>query len=85
MVQIMTKKENNSAEENLKVELYILSEKLKTQEDEFNYAEDDDIIDALIYEQKALQSRFACLMKRARELKLEVDIFDRFAINAEME
>ena len=81
----MTKKENNSAEENLKVELYILSEKLKTQEDEFNYAEDDDIIDALIYEQKALQSRFACLMKRARELKLEVDIFDRFAINAEME
>jgi len=81
----MAKKEINSAEENLKVELYILSEKLKSQEDEFNFAEDDDIIDALIYEQKALQSRFARLMKQAREMKLEVDIFDRFAINAEME
>jgi len=82
MVLIMAKRVE-SGEKTLKNELieemYILSEKLKMQDDAFNLTDDDDIIEALIYEQKALQSRFACLMKRAREMKLEVD-FERFKL-----
>jgi hypothetical protein len=77
----MAKKEEYSNQENIKAELYILSEKLKSQEREFNQAEDDDIIEALIYEQKALQSRFSCLMKRAREMKLEIGFLDRCMID----
>ncbi|MCL2018690.1 MAG: hypothetical protein FWG70_02930 [Oscillospiraceae bacterium] len=73
-----SKKEDNSERESLRSEIYILNERIKIQELEFNLVEDEDLIDALIYEQMALQSRFACLMKRARELKLEVSPFDRF-------
>ncbi|MCL2697379.1 MAG: hypothetical protein FWE74_04790 [Oscillospiraceae bacterium] len=63
-------------------ELYILTQKLKFHEHEFNLTDDDDLIEALIYEQKALQSRFSCLMKRARELEIEVGFFDRCVIES---
>jgi hypothetical protein len=82
VILIMSKRVENTVQEELIAELYILSEKLKSQEREFNYTDDDDLIEALIYEQKALQSRFSCLMKRARELKLEVDFYDRCIIES---
>jgi hypothetical protein len=79
IINLLQKKKEaeNTERDELIAEMYILSEKLKSQEREFNLTDDDDIIEALIYEQKALQSRFSCLMKRARELKLEVSFFER--------
>ena len=62
--------------EYIKEEMFILKDKLKNHENEFNMAENDDLIEALIYEQKALQSRFTFLMKQAREIGLEVDFVD---------
>lgn len=79
MVRIMAKRVENTVNEELIEELYILSEKLKSQEDAFNLTDDDDIIEALIYEQKALQARFSALFKQAREMKLEVN-FERFKL-----
>ncbi|MCL2639093.1 MAG: DUF2508 family protein [Oscillospiraceae bacterium] len=78
----MAKRVENSVQDDLISELYILSEKLKIHEREFNLTDDDDIIEALIYEQKALQSRFSCLLKQAKELKLEVGFYDRCIINS---
>jgi hypothetical protein len=75
----MAKRVENALQNELIEELYILGEKLKMQEDAFNLTDDDDIIEALIYEQKALQARFSALMKRAREQKLAVD-FERFKL-----
>jgi hypothetical protein len=78
---IIAKRVENTVQDEIIAELYILNEKLKAQEREFNFTDDDDIIEALIYEQKALQSRFSALMKRARELKLEVGFYDRCLID----
>ena len=70
-------KEEDHVTEDLKTEIFTLHDKLKKQEQEFNMADDDDLIEALIYEQKALQARFALLMKKARETGLEINFFDR--------
>ena len=67
----------NPEKDDIKTELYILSEKLKKHEQEFNMADNTDLIEALIYEEKALQSRFAFLMKQARELGIEINYVDR--------
>jgi len=62
--------------EYLKEEMFMLKDKLKSQEQEFNMTDDDDLLEALIYEQKALQSRFTFLMKQAKEAGLEIDFTD---------
>jgi hypothetical protein len=63
--------------DDIKNEMYILHERLKKHEQEFNMTDDNDIIEALIYEEKALQSRFAFLVKQARELGIEINYVDR--------
>jgi len=71
------KKEENTDKEDLKCELFMVNEKMKNREREFNMTDNEDLLEALIYEQKALQSRYSFLMKKARETGLEVDFFDR--------
>ena len=71
------KKEENTDKEDLKQQLLTLSDKLKKREIDFNMTDNEDLIESLIYEQKALQSRFSFLMKQAREIGLEIDFFDR--------
>ena len=75
---LSSKNKGNLNHEELKSELYILSDKLKKHEQDFNMADNDDLIEALVYEQKALQARFSFLMKQAREKGLEINFFDRF-------
>ena len=43
----------------------------------FNMATEDEVIEAVIYEQRALQSRYAYLLKRAREKGIRIDYTDR--------
>ena len=73
------KRPEDNEKEDIKTEMYILYEKLKKHEQEFNMADDDDLIEALIYEEKALKSRFSFLMKQARELGIEINYIDREA------
>jgi len=71
------KKNPDTEHEDLKSEIFILNDKLKKHEQEFNMVEDDDMIEALIFEQKALLARFSFLLRKARELGLEINFFDR--------
>ncbi|MCL2694259.1 MAG: DUF2508 family protein [Oscillospiraceae bacterium] len=71
------RRDDDTDREGLKSEIFILNDKLKKREQEFNMTDDDDMIEALIYEQKALQARFTFLLKRARETGLEISFFDR--------
>ncbi|MCL1823390.1 MAG: YaaL family protein [Oscillospiraceae bacterium] len=70
------KNQTNLENEDLKAELFIVRDMLKAQERNFNQTDDENLIEALIYEQKALQSRFAFLIKQAREKGLEVNFFE---------
>ncbi|MDR0821828.1 MAG: DUF2508 family protein [Oscillospiraceae bacterium] len=44
-----------------------LNHRMKNQDDLFNVADDDLLIESLVYERKALELRHAYLMKKARE------------------
>lgn len=59
--------------ESIKAEMFTLRDMLKKCEQEFNMTDNEDLIEALIYEQKAMQSRFAFLMKQAKRAELEID------------
>ncbi|MCL2633730.1 MAG: YaaL family protein [Oscillospiraceae bacterium] len=56
-------------EEHLEIrdELDKLTERIQKQEQLFDLIEDEDLIEAIIYEHKALQARYAYLIKKARE------------------
>ncbi|MCL2036239.1 MAG: DUF2508 family protein [Oscillospiraceae bacterium] len=61
----------------LQDELIQITELLQKQEQLFDLVEDDDLIEAIIYEQKALYSRFSYLIKKAREESLNMSFIDR--------
>jgi hypothetical protein len=50
----------------LQDELYRLNEQLSLLDERFDLVEDDDLIEALIYERKALYSRYSHLIKLMR-------------------
>ncbi len=58
-------------------ELRQLSQMIVKNEQLFNMATEDEVIEAVIYEQRALQSRYAYLLKRAREKGIRIDYTDR--------
>ncbi|MCL2109307.1 MAG: DUF2508 family protein [Oscillospiraceae bacterium] len=73
-----SKKPENEDYEELREEMAELSAKMQKYEQQFNMTDNEDLIEALIYEQKAMQSRFSHLVKQAREVGLEIDFFDRY-------
>ena len=48
-------------------ELEQVHELLQKQEELFNLAEEDELIEAIIYEQKALRLRYDYLLRKAKE------------------
>ncbi len=58
-------------EQELFAELSHIRDRLKKQEQLFNLATDDDEIEALIFEEKALSLRYSSLLRRARELGIK--------------
>ena len=54
-------------ENRLKDELAEIARQLQEQEHLFDLVDDDDLIDAIIYEQKALYARYTYLIKKAKE------------------
>ncbi len=53
-----------------------LTEKLEQIRSKFDYAMEDDDIDALIYEENAVLSRLASLHKRAKAKGISVQIYE---------
>jgi len=53
--------------EKLRDELSLLTERMQKQEQLFDLIEDEDLIEAIIYEQKAINARYSYLIKKARE------------------
>ncbi|MDR1753800.1 MAG: hypothetical protein LBR74_02700 [Eubacterium sp.] len=58
-------------------ELGEVEKMLSIQEEKLNLTDDDDLLEALIFECKALEKRHSYLLKRAKELKLELSPYER--------
>jgi len=61
----------------LQDELIEINERLQRQDELFDLAEDNDLIEAIIYEQKALQLRYDYLIKAARQSSLNLSFIER--------
>lgn len=72
-----TKKNNEQTE--IIEELEGLKNRIDANETLFNLVSDEEMIDAMIYEQKSLQSRYAYLLKIAKEKGIKIDFTDRLA------
>ena len=70
---------NKEATENSGIiqELEKITEQFRANEQLFNMMTEDEMIEAVIYEQRALQSRYAHLLKIAREKGIRIDYTDR--------
>lgn len=58
-------------------ELERITEMFRANEQLFNMMTDDEMIEAVIFEQRSLQSRYAHLLKIAREKGIRIDYTDR--------
>lgn len=58
-------------------ELEGIKNRIDANEAMFNLASDDEMIDAMIYEQKSLHSRYAYLLKVAKEKGIKINFTDR--------
>lgn len=58
-------------------ELVEINQRMKEQEHLFDLVEDEDLIEAIIYEQKALYSRYTYLIKKAKEDSLHIGFIER--------
>ena len=70
---------NKEATENSQLveELERITELFQANEQLFNMMTDDEMIEAMIFEQRSLQSRYAYLLKIAREKGIRIDYTDR--------
>lgn len=73
---MLKKTENNERDEILN-EMEHLKELIEKNDQVFNIATDEDLIDAVIYEQISLRHRFAHLIKTAKEKGIKIDYIDR--------
>lgn len=58
-------------------ELEKITEQFRANEQLFNMMTDDEMIEAAIFEQRSLQSRYAYLLKIAKEKGIRIDFTDR--------
>lgn len=70
------KDENNNCNE-IAFEIDMLNEKLNAIHHAFNNVSNEDLIEALIYEEKGLQARYSYLLKKAREEKVKIQLHER--------
>ncbi|MBD5103932.1 MAG: DUF2508 family protein [Ruminococcaceae bacterium] len=73
----MLKNKSLTEKDELVEEMERLSELILRNEEVFNMTTDEQLIEAVIYEQKALRHRFAYLLKTAKEKGIKVDYIDR--------
>ncbi|MCL2037277.1 MAG: YaaL family protein [Oscillospiraceae bacterium] len=59
--------QQNQIRDELKDEINKLNQRIQEKEQLFDLVEDDDLIEAIIYEQKALHSRYTYLIKKAKK------------------
>ena len=68
----------------LQDELIQINEELQKQDELFDMVDDEDLIEAIIYEKKALISRYNYLIKKARAEKISISFIEReFLKNSE--
>lgn len=79
MLNILKKKKTQDEKEREEIlsELERLSDMIKKNEAMFNLSDDDNMLEAMIYEQKALQSRYIYLLKTAKEKGIRIDYIER--------
>ncbi|MBD5080779.1 MAG: DUF2508 family protein [Ruminococcaceae bacterium] len=79
MLNILKKKRTRSDREREEIlsELERISDMLKKNETLFNIAEDEKMVEAVIYEQMSLQSRYIYMLNQAREKGVKIDYIDR--------
>lgn len=73
----MLKNKSVTEKDELVEEMERLSELILRNEEVFNMTTDEQLIEAVIYEQKSLRQRFAYLLKTAKEKGIKVDYIDR--------
>lgn len=73
----MLKKTDNNERDELLNEMERLKELIENNEQVFNSTTDEELIDAVIYEQISLRHRFAYLLKTAKEKGIKIDYIDR--------
>lgn len=73
----MLKNKSLTEKDELVEEMERLSELILRNEEVFNMTTDEQLIEAVIYEQKSLRQRFAYLLKTAKEKGIKVDYIDR--------
>ena len=79
MLNILKKKRTQSEQEREEIlsELERITDLMKKNETLFNIAEDEKMVEAVIYEQKSLQSRYIYMLNQAREKGVKIDYIDR--------
>ncbi|MDE6724519.1 MAG: DUF2508 family protein, partial [Ruminiclostridium sp.] len=78
ILNILKKKITRSDREREEIlsELEHISDMLKKNETLFNIAEDEKMVEAVIYEQMSLQSRYIYMLNQAREKGVKIDYID---------
>ena len=74
---MLKNKEATTENSQLIEELERITEMFRANEQLFNMMTDDEMIEAMIFEQRSLQSRYAYLLKIAREKGIRIDYTDR--------
>ena len=79
VLNILKKKTTRSDREREEIlsELERISDMLKKNETLFNIAEDEKMVEAVIYEQMSLQSRYIYMLNQARAKGVKIDYIDR--------
>ena len=79
MLNILKKKRTRIDREREEIlsELERITDMLKKNETLFNIAEDEKMVEAVIYEQMSLQSRYIYMINQAREKGVKIDYIDR--------
>ena len=79
VLNILKKKTTRSDREREEIlsELERISDMLKKNETLFNIAEDEKMVEAVIYEQMSLQSRYIYMLNQAKAKGVKIDYIDR--------
>lgn len=73
----MLKKQEKPENTQIIDELNRVEEQLRKNELLFNMSEDAEIIEAIIYERRSLQSRYTFLIRQAKEKGIKINFTDR--------
>ena len=73
----MLKNKETTENSDIIQELERVTDMFRANEMLFNMMTDDEMIEAVIFEQRSLQSRYAYLLKVAKEKGIKIDYTDR--------